>query len=643
MPQIKALELPAGYRISYGGEKDNQDETFPQMLGALGISLVAIFLVLLVQFKNLSDPLVVMASIPLTLFGAILGLVITHNPFGFTAFMGLISLCGIVVRNGIILVDYCNERVAEGETLEQAARDAGARRLRPIFLTTMAAAVGVTPMILSGSSLWSPLASVIAFGLIFSMFFTLLVVPVLYVAVKSRSIKGRSSNSGAAVAVAIMACVLLTGGREASAEPVKHSLTLSQAVELALKQNSVLNIARSRVKESDQKIVSARSQYFPLLSNNTKLMALSDKQIITIPAGSMGNIGGSPFPNNDMKISQSHSTMLYSETTLGQPTTQLLKIHEANEISRADRGIAKAELTKSENETVLAVHQLYYALLIACKEREAAQASLTAAQENMREAEEAVKAGNVLDVAMTAAKANLLQSRQALLVAENRISDVTSDLDDLLGLPGDAILEVTEAGLPELTEPLKDQSYDEARARNGELLAARETLEKSRHAVRAAKYEYIPDVTIFAKHGYQDGAPFVEKNVGIFGAELTWNIFDWGKRKGEIGQRVAQQSQAEENLARIDKRLGIEIDKAYRKLERSKQMMDVAREALSLCRENARISENGLKAGTVTAARHAETVAALRKAEMDELQASLEYRLAGDDLDRIRGVLAANR
>jgi outer membrane protein TolC len=279
-------------------------------------------------------------------------------------------------------------------------------------------------------------------------------------------------------------------------------------------------------------------------------------------------------------------------------------------------------------------------LLIAYKERDAAQASLAAAQESLRESEEAVKAGNLLDVAVISGKANLLQGRQALIAAENHISDVTSELNDLLGLPSDAILEVTETGLPELTALVKDQSYEEARARNGELLAARETLEKSHHAVRAARYEYIPDVTIFAKHGYQDGAPFIEKNIGIFGAELTWNIFDWGKRKGEIGQRVAQQSQAQENLARIDKRIGIEIDKVYRKLERSKQMVDVTREALSLSKENARLSENGLKAGMVTAAKHAESVAALKRAEMGELQASLEYRLVGADLDRIRGVLA---
>jgi len=643
MPQIKALELPMGYRIYYGGEKDNQDETFPQMLVALGISLVAIFLVLLVQFRTISEPLVVMASIPLTLFGAILGLIITHNPFGFTAFMGLISLCGIVVRNGIILVDYCNERLAEGETLEQAAREAGARRLRPIFLTTMAAAVGVTPMILSGSSLWSPLASVIAFGLIFSMFFTLLVIPVLFVAVKSRALKESPSKPAVAAIILLVACLLVAGGREASAEQEKHSLTLSQAVEQALKQNSVLKIGREKVTETDQKIVSARSQYFPQLSNNTKLLALSDKQLVTIPAGSLGNVGGEPFPNNDVKLNQSKSTMFYSETMLAQPTTQLLKIHEANEMALADRGIAKAELIRSENETVLAVHQLYYSLLVAFRERETARASLTAAQENLHEAEESVKAGNVLDVALISARANLLQSRQALLVAENRISDVTSELNDLLGLPSDAILEVTEAGLPEMAEPSKDQAYEEARARNGELIAARETLEKSRHAVRAARYEYIPDVTLYAKHGYQDGAPFLVKNVGIFGAELTWNIFDWGKRKGEIGQRVAQQSQAAENLARIDKRIGIEIDKVYRKLERSKQMVDVARDALSLQRENARLSENRLKAGTETAAKHAETVAALRKAEMEELQASLGCRLARAELERISGALMANR
>src|SRR5208337_4122553 len=118
-----------------------------------------------------------------------------------------------------------------------------------------------------------------------SMFFTLLVVPVIFVAVKSRTTKNEACKHGTAVAAVIMACVLFAGGKEASAEPVKQSLTLSQAVELALKQNSVLKISRLKVTENDQRIVSVRAQYFPLLSNNTKLLALSNKQLVTIPAG----------------------------------------------------------------------------------------------------------------------------------------------------------------------------------------------------------------------------------------------------------------------------------------------------------------------------------------------------------------------
>jgi len=179
-PQIAELDLPAGYRIEYGGEDENRRTTFSQMVMALGISIVAIFMILLFQFRNLKESLLVMASIPLSLFGALFGLIITSNPFGFTAFIGLISLSGIVVRNAIILVDYANELIRHGMDIPTAAAEAGKRRLRPIFLTAMAAAIGVLPMILSGSPLWSPLASVIAVGVVFSMVMALLVVPVLF-------------------------------------------------------------------------------------------------------------------------------------------------------------------------------------------------------------------------------------------------------------------------------------------------------------------------------------------------------------------------------------------------------------------------------------------------------------------------------
>jgi multidrug efflux pump subunit AcrB len=179
-PQVEQIPLPAGFRFDFGGEYENQRETFSQMVIALCISIILIFLILLFQFRTLKLAMLVMTSIPLSVFGAFLGLLITHNPFGFTAFMGLISLSGIVVRNSIILVDYANELVSKGMDVPTAAQEAGKRRLRPIFLTAMAAAIGVVPMIVSGSQLWSPLASVLAVGVVFSMGMTLVAVPVLY-------------------------------------------------------------------------------------------------------------------------------------------------------------------------------------------------------------------------------------------------------------------------------------------------------------------------------------------------------------------------------------------------------------------------------------------------------------------------------
>jgi multidrug efflux pump subunit AcrB len=181
-PAIAGIQLPPGYRIEYGGEHANKSEVMGRMIVVLIISLIAIFVVLMFQFRNLKEVGLVMFTIPLSLFGAIFGLYITGNDFGFTAFVGLISLSGIVVRNAIILIDHTNVLIANGMSIGMAAVEAGKRRLRPIFLTAMAAAIGVWPMILSGSPLWSPLASVIAFGVIWSMIMSTLTVPVLYIA-----------------------------------------------------------------------------------------------------------------------------------------------------------------------------------------------------------------------------------------------------------------------------------------------------------------------------------------------------------------------------------------------------------------------------------------------------------------------------
>ena len=630
-PKIQSLPLPAGYHSEYGGEKTNTSETMPAMQAALAVSLVAIFLVLLLQFRTLSDPLIVMSSIPLTLFGAMLGLALTHYPFGFTAFTGLISLCGIVVRNAIILVDYIKEKQREGRSLEQAATEAGERRLRPIFLTTMAAAVGVSPMILSGSSLWGPLASVIAVGLVSSMFFTLIVVPVLYVLVKSHV----SKPPAAAVAGILLVLAVCAAPMHAAS----RKITLPEAIDLALKQNTSLKIARAHVRENQQKTVTARADYFPQLSNETSLMGLSDRELVTVPAGALGTVPGlGPFPIENITFNQGSNTILLANTTVSQPLTQLFKIKEGVRVAAANQRITEAELKKAEDDVVLGVHQLYFGLLAASKQVGALQAEIVAGQETLREAEEAVRAGNALEVTVIGARASLLKSRQSLLAAENQVSDLNAEMDDLLGLPLDTELDLAEIGAPPGDRLTYEQYLASALNRNPELQAAKETVSKARSALLAAQYEYIPNIGAFGRETYQSGVPFLVHNFGTFGLQMTWNVFDWGKRKGVVGEREAQLTEAEENLRRITERIAVEVEKAYRKLERTSMMVAVAQEALALRKEGDRISGDQLKAGLTSDAKKAEAVAATRGAEVDELQARLSYELALAEIARITGL-----
>lgn len=180
-PVIDNLNLPPGVSIDYGGDYEAGLDIMIPLYYALATSVIIIFFILLVQFRKVKTVILIMMTIPLSIFGASFGVFVAGYPFSVTAFAGLTGLIGIIVRNGIIYVSYAEElRRDHGCTLEEAALAAAKRRMRPIFLTSAAASVGVVPMILSGSPLWGPLGSVMCFGLLFGMPLCLIVLPVLY-------------------------------------------------------------------------------------------------------------------------------------------------------------------------------------------------------------------------------------------------------------------------------------------------------------------------------------------------------------------------------------------------------------------------------------------------------------------------------
>jgi multidrug efflux pump subunit AcrB/outer membrane protein TolC len=640
-PVTDKLPLPPGYRVWYGGEVENQTDTFPEMVNALFISSIAIYLILMFQFRSVVDPLVVMAAIPLGLLGASVGLMVTHNPFGFTGFLGIVSLGGLVVRNSIILVDYIRERMNEGVPIEEAAIEAGERRLRPIFLTTMAAAVGVTPMILSGSSMWSPLGSAIAFGLVGSMFFTLVVIPVVYVLIHQRDsqpgplLPSHDRKGMAPIAGAVLLAVVCG----ASAHAQTRNLTLDEAVSLATQHNSMVKIAGDKVKAMDARVHAARASYFPALSNDSNAVHIAEQQSIFIPQGALGVYPGvGPIPGTGVSLDQGKPNFLLSMTTLSQPITQYFKIRAGVDASRADAAGARADLRHTENESAYKVKEVFYGILTTERRRDSVDAQIRAAELRITETRNAVETGVAMEVKATEVRAQIAQARHVHGQLQDAVMDMKLELADLCGLPVDTELELVQ---PDsfASDPSAETAaaVAAALAHNPEIEAASHQLEKARAALRAARAEYIPEVGAFAQHIYQNGAPFLSRNNGAFGVHMTWTVFEFGKRRGQVSERAAEVAQAEENLARLRNQLRIDVEKAVRKLNRVETQIVSARELLTTTTETRRVASDQAEAGTANRSVFLESEASTLSASADLLRAEYDRSVAAADLARLTG------
>ncbi len=180
LPQLEEYDWPDGYSYYVGGEYETQTESFGDLGTLLIITMLGIFAVLVLQFRSFKQPLIIFSAIPLAITGSFIALFLTGWSFSFFAFVGFISLIGIVVNNSIILVDYTNQLIAEGKAKLEAIKIAAERRFIPIVLTTATTILGLVPLTFSASNLWSPLGWTLIGGLISSMLLTLLIVPVLY-------------------------------------------------------------------------------------------------------------------------------------------------------------------------------------------------------------------------------------------------------------------------------------------------------------------------------------------------------------------------------------------------------------------------------------------------------------------------------
>jgi outer membrane protein TolC len=438
------------------------------------------------------------------------------------------------------------------------------------------------------------------------------------------------------LAMALFAC-LAEAEETGNTAPPRH-ITLQEAVQLALKHNHDIRIAGYTVEERQQAKQVAKSSYFPSIRNDSSFMRLTDTQLIQIKAGGLGVAGGTPIPSVNTVINQGGRSLTTSGTQITQPLTTLLKIKRANDVAQAEVNASRAKAQLTGNDVALAVHQVYYQILIAQAHRSATEARIKASEDLQSERVEQVKFGSTLEQELIDSRAQLLQAKQEILTTDLQLSDLQLTLNDLTGLPLTTALNMDPA-VPEFQETCpREQCVSAATASHPEIVAARAEVQKAEAAVRFAKTDlWVPDVEAFARYSYQDNVPFLARNFGTFGVHFGYDVFDSGRKKALLHERQAQLSQAKENLAKLTDAVEVSVQTAYNKLQRTQQMLKVSEEVLSLRTESNRVRQQELIRGAALNSQADNATAQEYDAKALLLQSQLDYIEAHDEVIHAMG------
>jgi multidrug efflux pump subunit AcrB len=195
---IATLTIPSGYEVGMEGENKDMTESRNELVGALVASLIAVYLLLVAQFRSFLHPISVLLAVPLSLIGVSVALWIAGKPVSMPVMVGLILLVGIVVNNSIIIIDFIRQRQREGKTRREAIVESVGTRFRPIMMTSLSTIVGMLPLAFEwalGAEKFSPLAVAVIGGMTASTFLTMIVIPVAFDAMEELRTRSRSQSA----------------------------------------------------------------------------------------------------------------------------------------------------------------------------------------------------------------------------------------------------------------------------------------------------------------------------------------------------------------------------------------------------------------------------------------------------------------
>ncbi len=634
--------LPQGISVQYGGSYEDDQKNLPQILSGLVVSIFIIFLILIFHFRKINLALLVLGSASLSFIGAVLGLLIMHVEFSLTSILGVVSLVGILVRNGIIMLDYAEElRHKKKMAVLEAAFEAGKRRMRPIFLTSAAASMGVIPMIISKSALWSPMGTVICFGTLTSMILLVLILPVAYWLIFRKVDKNRKkvtieeiSGNGKMKPAILTIAVLLVASSSLFAQ---NTFSLEQCKEMALTNNAAVKNKIIDIESAEEVKKAAYTKYFPQVEA-TALSFRFDKPLmefemeggdLPVYDGNADNLSSATqyayFPGTSISMLENGTIGIVTAT---QPIYSGLRITTGNKLANLGIEVNKLQLTTTKNAITLSTEKQYWQIVSLNEKLKTLERYMEMVDTLHKEVSDSFNAGLITrnDLLKVKLKQNELQMDHLKLT--NGIELTKMALCQYIGTEYKKGMAFTDK-LPKTEDPqLIITDHLKALSNRSEYRLLQKSSEAEKYQTKMQRGEYMPQIAVGVGGQYLDIMDDDASTIGMIFGTVTIPISGWWEASHKMKERKLKEMQNQNTVSDNTEKLLLQMQQANNSLNESFQQIELAQKSVKQAEENLKVNSDNYHAGIINISDMLDAQAQLQNSKDKYIDAVTQYHLA---------------
>lgn len=651
---IDGLHLNRSITVRYEGDLEMQDDSFGSLITALLVSLIFVYLIMVLLYNNWISPFIILFSIPLALCGALLALALTAKSLNVFAIFGLIMMMGLVVKNGILLVDRTNEllgdNVSTGRVI-QALIEAGESRFRPILMTTLAMVIGMLPLALaSGASaaFSSGLAWVLIGGLSSSMFLTLVVVPVVYYLVTKvkRLFHARGGKRMAYIpAKAILLLMVLSCFTMRSKGQEQVSLSLKQAVDSGLNANPQIKLAQIEAKKAKYSLKEAQSYLYPQIEATATYMRNIKPVVFYLPTFSVNAAGQVTYDAKQLQAVPASAANAYNGTVnVNMPLFNASVLGNIKS-AKLNENLQMANLALSRWELADEIRKAYFDILIAKQNLVTANAALNRAEQQLNESKALMSNGyaSTNDTLIAWSKVSLMNIN--VTKGQTAVEMSSNYLKSLLELSPDTELDLTDSISMSLLgnqQQLLDE-ISKAASKRPDLQVNDWKRQMAQQEISNEKAKRLPSLGFVGQYGIQaqsDNFKFSNyqyPNSLFVGLQLTIPIFTGFRTNASVQKSMLQLDQLSAERALLDNQMSLQIRNSIASLVENKKNLERLKEVCVARERSLDFMRNRWKMGFVKYTEVADADLALSQSNNDYTQGVFEYLSSIATLSKVTG------